>query len=122
MDLFLFCVFVAISLILIGLGLFRADHTELPLVGFLFLFLLAMTILTGSVQYKIGTETNTTYSYVVNDTINMTQEVSYDVYDDINLDGSLTAKLVGYWLAIMSIVGFIGVLVGLGRTKWRNSD
>lgn len=115
--------FVAISLLLIGIGLFKAEHTELPLVGFFFLFLLALTILSGSVEYKIGTETNMSYSYdVSNTTLLSTQEFSYDLYDVVNFDGSLTSKIAGYWLAIMSAVGFIAVLVGLGRTNWQNLE
>lgn len=117
MDLILFCVFTALSLILIILGFARPEHTELPLIGFFFLFLLALLIINQDIQYKVGTQTNTTYSYNVDASIDYTTETSLDVYDTFSAGGSYSHSF-GYWLAIASAVGFVGVLLGLRKEKW----
>jgi hypothetical protein len=52
--------------VLIALGLFRPEHTELSLVGFVFLFLLGIVILNGQLVYKIGTSTNSSFDYDTN--------------------------------------------------------
>lgn len=112
MDLILFSVFLALSLALVALGLFRGqEHTELALVGFVFLFLLAMLIIAGDIQYKTGEQTNTTYTYN-NSTLTFTQENKIDVYGAFTASGAFSHTF-GYWMAIASIVGFIAVLVGL---------
>jgi hypothetical protein len=118
MDLFLFCVFLALSVILIAMGLFRPEHAELSLVGFVFLFLLALLIIGQDIQYKVGSETNVTYNYGVdNVTVQNTTEVSVDHYDTFTAGGSLSHTF-GYWLAIASLIGFIGVILSLRRPKY----
>lgn len=122
LDLTLFVVFILLSIIIIALGLFRPEHTELSLVGFVFLFLLSMVILEGNIQYKVGEDINTTYNYSCIETCDQTGNTSLmlssttitnrDVYDTFTAGGTLS-HLVGYWLAIASIIGFIGVLMSL---------
>lgn len=116
MYLSLFIIFLCLSLILIIIGLFRPEHSELSLAGFLFLFVLSMTIiLGGEIQYKIGS--NTTYSYTchtcdqVTYTNDLTLSQTTDIYE--NWSGGVFGHFFGYWLAVISAVGFIGVLAGL---------
>ena len=122
MYLTLFIVFMALSFILIALGLFRPEHSELSLIGFLFLFLLSMVILYGTVQYKVGT--NTTFEYSCfedcdNQTFSLlkSKEINIDTYENFTGGEGWASHTVGYWLAIMSFIGFVGVLIGL-RGGW----
>ena len=123
MDIVLFCIFLALSLVLIALGLFHFEHTELSLVGMVFLFLLAMVVLNNQIMYKVGTNTtsNFTYSNVELITGNYTlltssYEENLDVYGPISLGGNLSHS-IGYWLAIASVIGFVGVLLSLRKSK-----
>lgn len=122
MELILFVIFLVLSFILIALGLFKSEHSELSLIGFLFLFLLSLIIITNSVSYQVGTQTNVSYFYQAvhePDThiINYTTETSTDVYVTSPDNNSFT-HTVGYWLAIVSVVGFIGVIVSLRKQNW----
>ena len=65
MELILFCVLIAISVLVISIGLFRPEHTEMVLIGFVFLFLLALNLESGGVDYKTGAITNSTFGYTV---------------------------------------------------------
>lgn len=115
MELTLFLAFISISLVLIGLGLFVREHTELSIIGFTFLFLLSMVLLTGTITQKVGYTTNTTCNYV-DGNLTSTAEVTEFQYDPISWDGTLAHSL-GYFMAVMSIVGAIGVFVGFRRGK-----
>lgn len=121
MDIVLFCVFIVISFTLIALGLFRTEHTELALIGFVFLFLISLNILNNTIEYKVGTNTSSTFNYtyvpVANGTLLTSSfESVTDIYDTVTLGGSLSHTL-GYWLAVGSIIGFIGVILGLRKSK-----
>jgi hypothetical protein len=122
MDITLFGVFLGLSLILIALGLFRSEHTELSLVGFVFLFLLAMVVLNNQITYVIGTNTTSTFDYTYNyagsnlTLLTSSFEENNDIYGPINLGGNLS-HTVGYWLAIASVIGFIGVILGLRKSE-----
>ena len=124
MDLVLFCIFIVISFTLIALGLFRTEHTELALIGFVFLFLISLNILNNTIDYKIGTNTTSNFSYTqdyFNDGSNMTLLTSSfesvtDLYTTSTMGGALSHTL-GYWLAVGSIIGFIGVILGLRKSK-----
>lgn len=74
-----------------------------------------MVILTGSIEFKIGTDTNYSYScYECGQTstpvINAT--TTRDIYTISTLSEGHT---VGYWLAVVSVIGFVGVLVSLRK-------
>jgi hypothetical protein len=134
MELTLFVVFFVLSLLLIALGLFKSDHTELSLVGFLFLFLLAMIMIQGTIQYKTGEtygygclccgpyESNQTEIFGahnctdVNNSSLVVTSIT-DNYTDFD-SGSGLSHIVGYWLAIASIVGFIGIMFSFRRLKY----
>jgi len=124
MDLVLFSIFVVIAFTLITLGLSHPEHTEMALIGLVFLFLLSMVILNNSITFKVGTNTtsNFTYSYspIANGTLLTSSfESVTDLYDTVTLGDSLSHTL-GYWLAVGSIIGFIGVLLGLRKGKGWN--
>lgn len=117
MELWLYLALLLISLILVALSLYRNDHAELGIVGFTFIFLLSFVMIGGDIQYKVGT--NTTYTYDCFDPCetgeNSTQiatEVTTDVYDTFTAGGTLS-RTVGYWLAVLGVVGLIGVFVSL---------
>lgn len=122
MDIVLFCIFVVISFTLIALGLFRTEHTELALIGLVFLFLLAMLVLNNdSLTYKVGTNTSSNFTYTYSPSANGTLLTSSfesvtDIYEPITL-GNTLSHTIGYWLAVGSVIAFIGVLLGLRKSK-----
>lgn len=107
---------LSLSLILITLGLFRNEHTELALIGFVFLFLLSFLLINNDIQYRVGYDTNTTYTYT-DGNLSLTEETTRDVYTTSTMGGSLSHSF-GYWLAVISIVGFIGMILALKKEKW----
>ena len=122
MDLILFSIFLALSLILIALGLLITEHTELALIGFVFLFLLSMLMINSDIQYKVGTQTNITNTLdPSNSSILTSQITTVDTYATFTANttlgwlGRTLSHVLGYWLAIASIVGFVGVLMGYRR-------
>lgn len=111
----LYVVLIIITLVLIFLSFYAPEHSELGLVGFLFLFLLSMVMIGGDIQYKTGENTTTLTEYTYdNTTLTSTTEtaVTVDNYETFTAGGTLS-HTVGYYLAVASIVGFIGVLLGL---------
>lgn len=119
MDLTLFVVFLSLSLILIALGLIMTEHTELSLVGFVFLFLLSMIVIQNDIQYQTGVNISTSYSYknISGELLlNSSNELRTDVYNDSTLGGSLS-HTIGYWLAVASIIGFAGVILGIRKDR-----
>lgn len=117
MELTLFCVFLALSLILIILGLTRTEHSELSLIGFVFLFLLSFTLIGQDLNYQTGETTNINYTY---DNTTLISELRITNYTYTSFDddtGMFNTHRSGYWLAIAAAVGFIGVLLGIRRTR-----
>lgn len=116
MYLALFLIFLAFSLFLIVVGIFRPEHSEFALVGFAFLFTLSFVFTSGDVQYKVGV--NETYTHhTVNGTVVPQYIEKIDVYETFE-SGGLLSHFVGYWLAVMSLAGFVVVIVGLKRPNW----
>lgn len=99
---------------MIALGLYRTEHTELALVGFIFLFLLSMVVITGNLTYKTGetVQINNTFD---NDSllVSSVEVTTYDqsVYQDSS--GFFTTHKFGYLLAVLSIIGVIGSFVSI---------
>ena len=109
-------VFVAISLVLIIVGLSKPSESAQAIIGFFILFLLSVLILLpGKLEYQSSTETN--MSYVYNETqLSKTYEITtfkYSTYED-----TLGGRGFGYWLAISSAVGMIGVFYSLKKTNY----
>lgn len=120
MILELFAFFVAISLVLIIIGLARPTESAQALIGFFFLFLLSFTIMGDNLEYQSGEIRNTTYSYLaVNGSIDYTIETityTYDTWDDQT--GLFNTHRFGYFLAVISFIGFVGVMMSL-KGGWR---
>ena len=141
MLLSLFGVFLALSLVLVALGLFVQEHTELSLIGFTFLFLLSIHIIGSGLTVQSGVKEIYTYGDNVsgvhldslhpNDNFTKTIDKAEDAllfctnktytYSPITLGGNLD-HLFGYYLAVLSIVGFLGVMTSYKRQTWRNED
>jgi hypothetical protein len=96
---------------MISLGLFRPEHSELALIGFVFLFVLSFVVLNTDLQHVTGVSTVYTYNGVVPTQISNTIET--DVYS--NIPAGVLYHTLGYWLIISSVIGFIGVLISLPR-------
>lgn len=116
----LFLVFLGLSLLLIVIGLFRPEHTEFSLVGFAFLFILSFVFVTGDVQYQVGVNETNTYG-LVNGTYEVTSVQSVDVYETFQ-SGGLLSHFVGYWLAVMSLAGFVIVIVSAKPGLFRRRE
>ena len=131
MYLTLWICFLIVSLILVSIGLFRPEHTEMALIGFVFIFLLGLSVEAGSIQYKTGI--NETYSYKClcctdgrvgedqscedDTTLSIDSIAHTDTYEEFEAGGVLS-HLLGYWLMVMAVVGFIGVLVGIRAQRF----
>lgn len=116
MELTLFITFLLVSFVLIALYFYRSEHAELGIIGFLFSFILGVIIIAGGVQYVIGTTTNTTFSYD-NLTLMNSSAVTVNNYDSIDPDGPLN-HIAGYYLAIMSGIGLIGVFISFKNQRF----
>ena len=115
MILILFGFLVAVCLTLIVIGLAKPQESAQALIGFFLLFLLSLIIVQGDLEYENGAVTNTSLTYNANGEVTETDQTitySYSNFDDE------TSHKVGYYLAIASAVGFIGVLYSVGKTKW----
>jgi len=118
MILTLFGVLIAISLVFILIGLIKPDESAMALVGFVFLFLLSFIVLNGSLEYQVGNNINTTYGYDASDRVNFTSQAVIDNYQKFSDSNSHT---MGYYLVIISVVGFVGVLFNL-RSTWKKES
>jgi len=131
MILELWLTFVGISLVLIILGFWRSEHSELPLVGFFFLFLLSFVVMGNNLEYETGYSEfyvyGDNYDYYHYDDYNGTTKeddlnlfhlnhtLQYSSYNDTT--GVFNTHLFGYFMAVVSAVGFAGTLFGLRRSK-----
>lgn len=109
----LFAVFVVIAFVMIYIGLTRSTESAQALIGFLFLFLLSFTIINNQLEYKTGEQRNTTYA------VNFTSETivyNYQTYSDVT--SLFNTKRVGYYLALASLIGFIGVILSIRGGKY----
>jgi len=116
-ELILFTTFILISLVLVALGLYRLEHTELSLVGFVFLFLLSMVVIGDNLTYQTGETTTITNTHgLVNDSVvllNSTETTvsDFSIYTDTS--GFFTTHNFGYLLAVLSVIGAIGSFVSI---------
>jgi hypothetical protein len=120
MELTLFIIFLLLSIILISLGLFIREHTELTLIGFLFLFLLSFVVIGGDIQYKVGENTTYTHECQTCDAYNYSEVLvlseTTNIYQNISMGGTL-AHSFGYWLAVLSLVGFVAIMLSF-KSVW----
>lgn len=119
MYILVFCVLLAIAFILVTLGLLHPEHTELSLVGFIFIFILSLILLNGSLEVVGGTTTNSTFTYTPSGNLTLltssTEEVE-NIYVPVSLEGNL-AHIIGYWLAISAGIGFAGILISIRHSR-----
>lgn len=126
-ELWLYLALLVISLFLVTLSFYRNDHAELGIVGFTFVFMLSFVMIGGDIQYKVGQNETIDYSCLCceqdgstylcdgsygNFSIVPTSIERVDVYDTFTAGGVLS-RTVGYWLAVLAVVGMIGVFVSL---------
>lgn len=114
MILTLFGFIMIVALVMITIGLAKPSESAQALIGFSFLFILAIIIIGGNVQYKVGDEINSTYNYDSQNRVSGSTQITQERYENFNDD---TSHQIGYYLAIASSVGFAGVLYSLRRTK-----
>jgi hypothetical protein len=114
MILALYGFLVVISLVLIIIGLLRPDETAQALIGFSFLFILSMIMVSGNLQYETGANVTTSFSYDSSSNTNSTFQVIN--YNQTNFNDS-TAHFIGYWLAIISFLGFLGTILSMRTYK-----
>ena len=134
MELWLYLALLVISLFLVALSLYRNDHAELGIVGFTFIFLLSFVMIGGDIQYKVGVNETNHYACLCcengavigepirgepsqgctneNATLSIVSVEKVDVYATFTAGGVLS-RTVGYWLAVLGVVGLIGVFVSL---------
>jgi len=114
MILILYVTLLALSLVLVVIGLTRSHESAQALLGFFFIFLLSFYIINGKVEYSNGANTTTEYHYSPTTELNNTVEITrtnYTTYSD-----SYT-HYIGVYLALAAAVGFAGVLFGLRRSN-----
>ena len=114
MILSLFLVLIFLSLVFIFVGIIRPDESAMALVGFLFLFILSFVVLNGQLQYETGATVTANYNYTGGDITSTGQSIvyTYAYFSDS------TSHTMGYYMVIISVVGFVGVLLGL-RSPWK---
>lgn len=101
---------------MITIGLARPSESSQAIIGFFFLFLLGVVLVNGSLEYKTGENTNTTYQYFNSSSLQINNTIEYktDIYNNFN---DTTSHRFGYFLSIASAIGMIGVFIGLKRSR-----
>lgn len=121
MYLTLFVLLMALSFILIALGFFIREHAELSLIGFAFLFLLSILVINNDIQIETGVNSTNVLgefnsSHTNTSTFHIIHVEEVKTYEDIDLGGNYSHTF-GYWLAVISILGFIGTLMSLRKQE-----
>lgn len=121
---------MAIGLIFIILGLSFQEHTELAIIGFLFLFLLSFNLINGTLEYETGTAQ--VYRYGNNFSgyhwdyadpleprpqdpdeafiFHIDETKDYTTYQNVSM---------GIYMALISLFGIIIMLFNIKPTNWR---
>lgn len=113
MILGLFAFLVGISLTLIVFGFINRLQSGYALIGFSLFFILSMIIQNGNLEVEKGADILTNYSYVGTQIVSTTEEVVYD-YTEWNDDVS---HQIGFWLAVISAVGFFFILYSIRKGR-----
>jgi len=118
MILGLFGFLVLIALVLIIIGLTRPTESAQALIGFVFLFILSVLILTGNLEYEVGSVVNSSYTYDSSGRVNYTSQLIANQYIPFTDSGdSKFQHWTGYYLALGSAAGFIGTLFSLRKVR-----
>jgi len=119
MILSLYLTLIGIALILIIIGLFKPQESAMALVGFTFLFFLSFTLMLGNLEYEVGANINTSLTYNVDGKVtNTDQTVNYE-YESFNAGNS---RQMGFYLIIVSVVGFTSVIMALKNDNWGKKE
>lgn len=106
MILTLFITFVALSLVILAVGVWL-DENYFSFVALFFLFLLGNSLLFVGVDYRDGEDITTIYSYV-NGTLSTTTEVL--TYSYSNFKDDTITRWFGFLIAITSAAGMAAIL------------
>jgi hypothetical protein len=97
---------------MIFIGLTKPSESAQALIGFSFIFILAMVIVTGNLEYETGATTSNTFAYTGNGSISqMNQTV---VYNNTKWSDN-TSHFVGFWLAIIAFFSFLFTLMSIKK-------
>lgn len=120
MILLLFGFFALVSLVMVIIGLTRPTESAQAIIGFFLMFLLSIVIINGNLEYSTGETTTTDYTYIgATNQINRTTEINTISYTSFN---DATSKRLGYYLALSSAVGMIGVIFSIRKLKKYEED
>lgn len=115
-----------IAILIVFIGLYRTEHSELAIIGFILIFYLGMTIINNNLQYKTGTNETYNYEYYnftnpatgLNETdLNLNNKFITDYYSTFDEVGFFNSHNLGYWLVTFSILGFLSIFISLRRKK-----
>jgi hypothetical protein len=120
MELILFSLFIGISALIITLGLYRTEHSEFVLIGFFFLFLLSFTLINGNLEYQTGESSLERYFYQPDNitlvAVELNTTYTYSTFSDET--ELFNTNRAGYWLAVISGLGFAITLFSFKRMRW----
>lgn len=117
MILTLFWAIFLISAALIAIGIiYSREWSGMAFIGFTFLFLLSLVILNNTLEYQIGSNITSSYSYNENLTVTGTSQQITDNYATWSDSNSHT---IGYTLAIVSAIGALSSFLNTVKT-WRS--
>ncbi len=107
LELFFVLIFLVVALVFIGY-FFSAEF--LSVVGFTFLFVLSMVIVSGNITYVVGDNLNITENSTDN-TTSISRVYVYENFNEttckINQINTGCEHLIGYFLAVVSVAGFV---------------
>lgn len=115
MILTIWVILLALSLIILAIGKY-IQQEPLLLTGFMFMFLLGLTLMLGFVQYQTGEVKTLAYS---NSTlINETTTYSYTTYSGEVVMNIQMHHVFGLFFSLVSAFGFILTLFTLRAEGW----
>ena len=120
---------MAISLILVILGIAKPEHSEFSIIGFLFIFLLSFHLINGTLEYKTGTEETfiygnnfSGYHWDYENPIEPDDEedaIAYLFHKEITIQyANYQNHTMGFFLAIGSILSIVISLFNIKKTKY----
>jgi hypothetical protein len=114
----LYITFVVVAVFLMVMGFIWKEHSEFALVGSIFLFLLGLLLVQGSVTYKIGSNINSSLVYSAGgDVDKINQNIDYQYTPLVD---SLSSK-IGIYTALAGAASFIIVLFSI-RTAYTSKS
>lgn len=103
----LFIPLVVLCLVLIFAGFIFKTHTELAILGFVFLFVLSTQLSQGAVQYRTGSNITASIGYNGTSASVISQSIDYK-YVPFN---DATSTMIGKYLSYGAAFGFVIVMI-----------